>query len=71
MADFFTKAGLIDAGKRAARTFAQALGSAVLLDTTNLLGVDWKFAVSAAAGAALISLLQNISGEAIRAKTAE
>ncbi|RDI65770.1 holin [Nocardia pseudobrasiliensis] len=63
MADVFTKAGLVDAGKRALKTFAQTLAASLAV-FTGVLDTNWTASLGAAGLAALISLLHNIAGDA-------
>lgn len=69
MADIFTPAGLLDAGKRSVRTFAQSLGGSLIV-FTGLLDVDWEASLGAAGLAALISLLHNVADDAVATKSA-
>lgn len=63
MPDIFTADGLIDAGKRAVRTFAQTL-SASLVVFTGWMDVDWTLSLGAAGLAALLSFLQRVGDDA-------
>ncbi|MFC9995760.1 holin [Nocardia sp. NPDC127526] len=67
MADVFTQDGLIDAGKRAVKTFAQSLAGSLVV-FTGVLDADWTASVSAAGLAALISLLTNVAGDQLTGK---
>ncbi|WP_329405393.1 holin [Nocardia vinacea] len=71
MADFFSRAGVVDAGKRAVRTFAQTLAGSLVVVTSGVFDIDWKAAAVTAGLAALISLLHNISGDLVTSKTGE
>ncbi|WP_182359489.1 holin [Tomitella gaofuii] len=62
MADIFSLDGLTEAAKRTVRTFAQALASFLGVGS-GLAGVDWKVALGAAGGAALLSFLHAVSGD--------
>ncbi|MFI8976925.1 holin [Nocardia asteroides] len=70
MADIFTPEGLLDAGKRSVRTFAQSLGGSLVV-FTGVLDVDWRASLGAAGLAALISLLHNVAGDAVTNSRAE
>lgn len=67
MADVFTQDGLVDAGKRAVKTFAQSLAGSLVV-FTGVLDADWTASVSAAGLAALISLLTNVAGDQLVSK---
>ncbi|MGS2809386.1 holin [Nocardia sp. MW-W600-9] len=62
--DVFTTAGLLEAGKRSVRTFAQSLAGSLVV-FTGVLDADWRASVSAAGLAALIALLHNVGGDAV------
>lgn len=50
-----------DAGIRALRTFSQTVVALLGTDTLNIISIDWTGILSAAVGAALISILNSIS----------
>ena len=57
----FAKAAL----ERAVKTFAQTLVAVLGIGLTDVLAVDWKAAISAAAAATLLSLLSSIGSDAL------
>lgn len=63
MADIFTTDGLVDAGKRAVRTFAQTLSGSLIV-FTGIMDVDWTASLGAAGLAALLALLQRVGDDA-------
>lgn len=49
--------------ERAAKTFAQTLVAVLGIGLTDVLAVDWKAALSAAAAATLLSILTSIGSD--------
>lgn len=60
---FFTRAFLVDAGERAAKTFAQAALATLGAGSVDILTTNWVGALSIGAGAAIVSLLMSIGSE--------
>lgn len=54
------KTWAVDSGIRGVKTFAQTLVSLVGLHAVNVVNVDWRTDLGIAAGALVVSVLQNI-----------
>lgn len=61
----FTAAFIQAALERAVKTFAQTLVAVLGVGLTDVLAIDWKAALSAAAAATLLSLLTSIGSDAL------
>ena len=61
MSKFASKSFWVDAGDRAAASFAQALLVTGVFESVGLLGADWVTVLSLAGGYALASLLTSIA----------
>jgi hypothetical protein len=56
----FTKSFWLDAGERAAKTFAQALLAVFLVSGTTVLNANWATALATAGTAVLVSFLTSL-----------
>ena len=61
MRPLLTRAFWLDAGERAAKSFAQTLLALLAGDGVNLLRVDWPTALGLAGTAALLSILTSVA----------
>ena len=61
----FSKAFALAALERAIKTFAQTLAAVLGIGLTDILAVDWHAALSAAGGAAVLSILSSITTGAL------
>lgn len=61
----FTKPFLVATAERAVKTFAQVLVALLTTDAVGVLDVDWTGVLSAAALAALVSVLSSVGTGAV------